>query len=342
MSRHRHASSRTTGWRLRRRRRRVPTVPIWLAAVVLVPVVTGVVSVACWIALGGDFASLPWQFAFVAEHAGAAGPADGAPVRIDSTPSGAEVLVDGVRRGRTPALLPLSPGSHTLLLRQSESIDAPLPLDVPAEGASVSVSLWRRRPDILPLRPVCPGASLGDARFLADGRLTTSVTTGPGSSTNGFASSRELGRLNPATGDQAHLSFGSLSEADVSAMALAPDGRQVAYATGGSTTSVSLWPMSSGASHPEGAAAGLPSVRVSNPDGSNQRTVFAIDRGPGQTRESARSRRLAPFATDFVVRRNSRLHFAVMCQRDEPPAACPDMPVLEGPPARGRLRELPI
>jgi hypothetical protein len=265
---------------VRRRRRHGPTLPVWLAAVLLLPVVAVSVSAACWIALGGDFTGLPWQLPFAAEQADAAGTADGVPVRIDSTPAGAEVLVDGVRRGRAPALLPVSSGSHTLLLRQSESIDALLPFDVQAEGASVSVSLWRRKPDVVPLRPVYPGASMGDARFLADGGLTVSVTTGPGSSGNITGPTRELWHLDPATGNLTHLSYGSPSEALVSAVALAPDGRQVAYATGGSTTSVTLWPTSNGASPTEGAGARLPSVRVSDPDGSNQRTVFAIDHGP--------------------------------------------------------------
>jgi hypothetical protein len=238
------------------------------------------VSAACWIALGGDFAGLPWQLPFAAEQADAAGPADGVPVRIDSTPAGAEVLVDGVRRGRAPMLLPLSSGSHNLLLRQPESIDAPLPLDVQAEGASVSVSLWRRKPDVVPLRPVYPGASLGDARFLADGTLATTVTTGPSSSANTSGPTRELWHLDPATVNLTHLSSGSPSEAVVSVVALAPDGRQVAYATGGSTTSVSPWPTSSSESYSEAAGAAPPSVRVSNSDSSNSQTVFAIDRGP--------------------------------------------------------------
>jgi hypothetical protein len=234
-------------------------------------------------------------------------------VRIDSTPAGAEVLVDGTRRGRAPALLALSSGSHNLLLRQPESIDAQLPLDVPAEGGSVSVSLWRRKPDILPLRPVYPGASLGDARFLTDGKLTTSVTTGPGSSTTASAHSAEVWQLDPAIGNLSHLSSGSPSDAVVSAVALAPDGHQVAYATGGSTTSTSLWPTSSSLSDAEGAGAALPAARVSNPDGSNPRTVFKIDRG---------SRSPAPdteHITDVVWSPDGQ-HLVIVTRTDTTPA----------------------
>jgi hypothetical protein len=62
LSRHRQPVARATAWRVRRRRRHVPTLPVWLAAVLLGPVVAGSVSGACWIALGGDFASLRGNF----------------------------------------------------------------------------------------------------------------------------------------------------------------------------------------------------------------------------------------------------------------------------------------
>jgi hypothetical protein len=37
------------------------------------------------------------------------------------------------------------------------------------QSGFVSDSLWRRKPDVLPFRPVNPGASIFDARFLVDG-----------------------------------------------------------------------------------------------------------------------------------------------------------------------------
>ena len=96
-------------------------------------------------------------------------------VHLESTPSGAEVRIDGIRRGQRPAVLGLSPGSHALTLRHPNAISAVRSIDVPAEGTDLTVSLWRRQPDILPLRPVYPGASLVDARFVADGTRSAFV-----------------------------------------------------------------------------------------------------------------------------------------------------------------------
>ena len=54
-------------------------------------------------------------------------------------------------------------------------------IDVPADGTDLAISLWRRRPEILPMRPVYPGASLVDARFVADGAVALSVSLPGGS-----------------------------------------------------------------------------------------------------------------------------------------------------------------
>jgi PEGA domain len=50
--------------------------------------------------------------------------ADGeAPLRIDSTPPGATIVVDGRERGRTPATVGVTPGGHELLLRRDGALN---------------------------------------------------------------------------------------------------------------------------------------------------------------------------------------------------------------------------
>jgi hypothetical protein len=92
-------------------------------------------------------------------------------VHLDSTPSGAAVRIDGKSRGKTPLDISPAPVQHSLILDHPEAIEAEQPLHVRDGGTSVHVALWRRRPEVVPLRPVYPGASLVDARFLDDGQV---------------------------------------------------------------------------------------------------------------------------------------------------------------------------
>ena len=81
-------------------------------------------AVAAWILAGGNQAGLPaplsdWLPPTTPIDTGVEG---SAPVQIESTPSGAEVRIDGIRRGQTPASLGLAPGSHVLTLRHPNAI----------------------------------------------------------------------------------------------------------------------------------------------------------------------------------------------------------------------------
>jgi len=148
-----------------------------------------------WLIAGGDLDRLPVLISFGVQPASTASPPDGVPVLIDSTPTGAEVRVDGTSGGVTPAQLSLSPGLHSLLVRQTSSMEVVQPLDIPSAGTSAYIQLWRRQPIVLPLRSMYPGAGLADARFLDEGELGLRVSSGAGPGLSQPNASDELWEL---------------------------------------------------------------------------------------------------------------------------------------------------
>ncbi len=199
----------------------------------------GVAAAAGWLLAGGPVPSIRMLFGQV-EPAAAESVAGGAPVHLDSTPSGAVVRIDGTSRGQTPLDTRLSPGQHTLNLDQPDSLAEQQTVDVADGGASVHIDLWQRRPQVVPLRPVYPGASLRDVAFLNDGQLLLSVAT-PTQAASSTAAT-ELWRMDPATGQLGRLGVPGLQIAP-SMMAVAPDDDQVAYVVPGSSaaTTASGW-----------------------------------------------------------------------------------------------------
>jgi hypothetical protein len=105
-------------------RRRAPTSRIERVRALL-PAVSGIgiAAIAGWLLAGGRLPSeqmLLGQFEPLAEESSASG----APVRFDTTPSGASVGIDGTSRGKTPLDVHLEPGQHALSLEQSDSLGA--------------------------------------------------------------------------------------------------------------------------------------------------------------------------------------------------------------------------
>jgi len=260
----------TRGWRPQRRhswRTRVARRIVLASALASIAITAAI----AWALAGGDAsgvaAFLPAWLAFAGPP-----PADlvvgGALVHLDSTPAGAEVRVDSVRRGRTPVALSLAPGRHTVSLLSPETLDATQTLDVPAAGVDLTVSLWRRRPDILPVRPVYPGADLVDAQFLADGQVALTISLPGRNGPSEPASGRELWRLDPATGSLVRLTVADGSYLRAPLLALAPDGQRVAYlAPGSSAGPTTLWPTK--ADRPASENGGRsPSVRLAALTGS--------------------------------------------------------------------------
>ena len=117
-------------------------------------------SLGGWVLAGGDLAPLigPATAALaslpvVGDLVGGPVPTPGsAPVHLASQPTGATVWLDGRERGRTPLDLAVVPGAHTVVLRQTDSLDNVARVDVPPEGRALDVALWRRRPEVKPLR----------------------------------------------------------------------------------------------------------------------------------------------------------------------------------------------
>ncbi|MGI9149250.1 MAG: PEGA domain-containing protein [Chloroflexota bacterium] len=215
----------------------------WIRAALPAVCGIGIAAVVGWLLAGGIMPSADVLFGQPEPAAVESLPA-GAPVHIDSTPSGAQVHIDGMRYGsaKTPLNVRLASGQHSLSLEHPDTLEDERVLHVAETGASVDVALWRRRTDVVPLRPVYPGAALVDARFLDNGQvaLLVSIPARPGAP----SASRELWRLDPTTGQLVRVIVPGL-DAPVSTMILAPDGEQAAYVRPGSSPAVtaSLWPV---------------------------------------------------------------------------------------------------
>jgi len=184
----------------------------------------------------------------------------------------------------------LSPGQHSLSLEHPDALEDDRTIHIAEDGAVVDVALWRRHPDVVPLRVVYPGASLVDARFLDDGQvaLLVGLPAQPGALT----ASRELWRLDPATGQLARVSVPDL-DAPASTLVLAPSGEQVAYVTQGSAAAVttSLWPVNG--NRPAEAQQGNhpKAVWVASLDGSlPPRRIFELPSASGPAQSSVPER----------------------------------------------------
>jgi hypothetical protein len=200
----------------------------------------GIAAVVGWLLAGGGLPSAQVLFGEPAPPAGSS--SGGTLVHIDTSPSGAQLRIDGAKYGfgKTPLDVRLSPGQHSVNLEHPDTLDDDRALSVTETGATVEMALWRRHPDVVALRPVYPGAALVDAYFLNDGQVALLVGL-PGQA-GASGSSRELWRFDPATGRLGRVIVPGL-EAPVSTMILTPDGGQVAFVKPGSSFSRHLKPV---------------------------------------------------------------------------------------------------
>ena len=246
----------------------------------------GVAAAVAWMLAGG---SLPSFEAILGQPAAVAS-SGSAHVHLDSTPSGTAVRIDGAARGKTPLDTWLSPGEHALILQHPDALDYERHANVPEAGASLEVGMWRRRPDVVPLRPVYPGASLVDARFVDGGQVAMLVDTDARSGATG--ANRELWRLDAATGQLSQIRVPGV-DAPTSIMVLAPGGQQVAYVTPGSASAVtaSLWPINGRAPTAQHQESRAESVWVAPLDGTEpSRRIFELPSagGPGPASDPER------------------------------------------------------
>jgi hypothetical protein len=189
---------------------------------------------------------------------------------IASSPSGAQVRIDGALAGKTPLDVALSTGQHDLRLQHPEALDEQQTLSVSDTPANIDVSMWRRHPDVVAIRPVFPGAYLQDARFLQDGQVA--LVVGLPVQATARSSARELWLLDSATGRLRMMDLPGL-DSDVSTIAASPDDDHVAYVRSGTHAPVTAtgWQVSgtstSGAAtpRPEPDSVWVASTRSSQP-----------------------------------------------------------------------------
>jgi hypothetical protein len=251
---HNPARARRPGWRAGRRRSsagRFERVRAVLPAVCAI----GIASAAGWMLAGGNLASS--ELLFRQAEPAAVESSSGAPVHIDSSPPGAVVHIDGTSYGKTPLDVRLSPGQYTLSLQHPDALDDEQILQVADTGARVDAGLWRRRPDVVALRPVYPGAPLLDARFLNDGQVALLV--GLASQAGTPRPNRELWRLDPVTGQLARVGIPEM-DTPVTSLVLSPDGGQVAYVKPGSSSALT------NTGWPTGASAATAPPKASQPE----------------------------------------------------------------------------
>jgi hypothetical protein len=203
----------------------------------------GIAAVAGWMLAGGGVGvgvgeNLPFSEILFSRPASVAkDSADGAPVHIDTSPAGAQVRIDGSGAGKTPLDVRLEPGQHVLRLQHPDALDDERIVQIAETGATLDIAMWRKRADVVAIRPVYPGALLLDARFLNDGQVVVLVDLPV--PTGAPRPGRELWLLDPSTGRLARPDIAGV-DATAANMVLAPSGDQVAYVTPGSSAPVTV------------------------------------------------------------------------------------------------------
>jgi dipeptidyl aminopeptidase/acylaminoacyl peptidase len=138
-------------------------------------------------------------------------------LQVTSVPAGASIEVDGRSYGRTPATIRVPAGERRVTLRLDAHADATYRVHASRnETAILDAELWLQTPRIQRLRPTFPGATIADARFLADGRVTFLLAL-PGDE-------RQLWLL-----DAGNLPHRLGPPDGRGALAASPDGQRVAY-----------------------------------------------------------------------------------------------------------------
>ena len=220
--RHDAADSRDIETRRGHRRRR-----IGLAILTALCVVAA--GLGGWLLSGGRPTSLEDGWVGLVAPTVSAEGNDQARLELVSQPAGASVTLDGRRRGSTPLVTAVAPGVHTLVLQQPDALDEQRQISVTG-NATIDISMWLHTPTSTLLKPAYPGATIGGAAFLDDGRLALQMAV-PAASTN--ANERAVVEpwvYDPRDGSLTRLTTQttSIRAANVS---ISPDGHEIAYVT---------------------------------------------------------------------------------------------------------------
>jgi len=143
-------------------------------------------------------------------------------IEVTSDPSGASIKLDGRTSGRTPARIRVTSGDHAVELALSGHATVTRQVSVATGRTSVVVAqLWQRSATVTALRPPLPGATIRDARFLADGTIALDVTLPHNMGT-------EAWRIDAG----GRITRVSLMPLPTTVLALGPDATSVAYLKG--------------------------------------------------------------------------------------------------------------
>lgn len=154
-----------------------------------------------------------------------------AQLTVTSAPIDAVVLLDGRERGHTPISLAVTRGRHKLELTHPTAINEQRQLDISSD-MQMNVTMFERRPTAVQLKPAYPGASLGAATFLDDGRLALAMEL-PGRAGDGNTSDsgilNEAWIFDPVSGSLVPFTTPS-GNPHAAILAVSPDASRVAYA----------------------------------------------------------------------------------------------------------------
>jgi hypothetical protein len=257
----------------------------WIGLAMAVLICVAAAGCGGWFLAGGDpLVDVVPDWLALGNGSDLAGAGDQAWLEITSEPDGAAVFVDSHQKGNSPLFLAVSKTTHTLVLKHPEAVDDRRQVAVSTD-MDVSVSMWRRRPAAVQLRPTYPGANISDAVFLADGRLALSMALPVQASGRGAGALREAWIFDPASGSlEPFNATGAIPRAAV--VAVSPDGRRVAYLLGEQSEMrrggagprlTELWVAGSGVGRPPVRVLALPPTDDPAARGSPPAEVEALD-----------------------------------------------------------------
>lgn len=182
-------------------------------------------SQAAWVVAIALFLGTSASVFFVLGSARRSGPpVPSGRIRLIGVPVDVTVAVDGQSLAPASPVPSLPAGEHVVAFHGDRVVDASYDVVVhPDTTTTLAPDLWLRHPPITPLRPTYPGSSIVGASFLSDGRIAMVEALPPGDDDQLWLVDPNGAPRRVGPSDQSH------------AIALAPDGRRVAFLVQGNT-----------------------------------------------------------------------------------------------------------